>query len=347
MLQYAAMNVTSKTGIVLINTGSPDAPGVAETRRYLRQFLSDPRVIDIAPAARWFLLNFVILPFRPKQSAHAYRTIWTERGSPLITNSEDFRDALREQFPGAPIEIAMAYGNPSIPATIGRLTDMGVERIVVVPMFPQYASATTGSVLDGVYKTAAEKTNVPPLTVVAPYYNDPGFLDAWAEAAGPQLGSFEPDHILMSFHGLPERHIYKSDPTGLHCLKRPDCCDTYLQHNPHCYRAHCMATARGIAERLRLEEGTFTVCFQSKLGRDPWLSPATDVKLSELAKRGIKRLAVLSPAFVADCLETLEELGVRGRDDFLRNGGGEFALISSLNSHPRWVWAMSEILRRL
>jgi ferrochelatase len=341
------MNLTTRTGILLINTGSPDAPHVPETRRYLRQFLSDPRVIDIAPAARWALLNFVILPFRPKQSSEAYEAIWTERGSPLIVNSEDFRDALRLEFPEATIEIAMAYGNPSIPDMIDRLVNAGVDSIVVVPMFPQYASATTGSVLECVYKTAAEKPNVPPLVAVAPYYNDAGYLDAWAEVARPQLDSYKPDHILMSFHGLPERQIYKCDPTGNHCLKKPDCCERYLEGNPNCYRAHCAATSRGIAERLGLKEADFTLCFQSKLGRDPWLSPATDRSIVELARKGIKRLAILSPAFVADCLETLEELGIRGKKDFIENGGEDVLLVSSLNSHPRWVAAMADILRRI
>lgn len=341
------MNATAKTGIVLINTGSPDAPHVPETRRYLRQFLSDPRVIDISPVGRWFLLNFVILPFRPKESAHAYKTIWTERGSPLIVNSEDFRDALREEFPDAQIEIAMAYGNPSIPDTVKRMVNEGVDRIVVVPMFPQYASATTGSVLECVYKTASELPNVPALVTVAPYYYDEGYLDAWAEVARPQLEAFKPDHVLMSFHGLPERQILKCDPTGEHCLKKPDCCDRYMEANPNCYRAHCLATSRGIAERLGLGPDDFTLCFQSKLGRDPWLAPATDETIVELAKNGVKRLAILSPAFVADCLETIEELGIRGKEDFLENGGEDFVLVSSLNAHPRWVSAMADIIRRV
>lgn len=332
--------------MLLINTGSPDAPHVPETRRYLRQFLSDPRVIDISPAGRWFLLNFVILPFRPKESAHAYKTIWTERGSPLIVNSEDFRDKLREEFPDAQIEIAMAYGNPSIPDTIKKLVNDRVDRIVVVPMFPQFASATTGSVLECTYKTASELPNVPALVTVAPYYNDAGYLDAWAEVARPQLDEFKPDHVLMSFHGLPERQILKCDPTGAHCLKKPDCCDTYLDANPNCYRAHCLATSRGIADRVGLSQGDYTLCFQSKLGRDPWLAPATDEKIVELARQGVKRLAILSPAFVADCLETLEELGIRGKEDFLANGGEAFILVSSLNDHPRWVSAMADIIRR-
>lgn len=340
------MHNCQKTGILLINTGSPSGPTVGETRRYLRQFLSDPRVIDISPLRRWLLLNLVILPFRPKASAHAYQSIWTERGSPLIAYSEDFRDALRAAFPNAHIEIAMAYGSPSIPDTIRSLVDARVSRIVAVPMFPQYASATTGSVLEAVYRVAAREPNVPPITSVAPYYDDPGYLDAWAEVAAPELDQFQPDHVLMSFHGLPERQIYKCDPTQQHCLKRADCCEHYMERNPDCYRAHCVVTARGIADRLSLAPEDYTLCFQSKLGRDPWLTPATDETIEQRARDGVKRLAILSPAFVADCLETLEELGIQGKEDFKAAGGEDFLLVPSLNTHPRWVQAMSDIIAR-
>lgn len=341
------MDINEETGILLVNTGSPDSPDVAATRRYLRQFLSDPRVIDIHPTARWFLLNFIILPFRPKVSAHAYGAIWTERGSPLIAHSEDFRDALRESLAGARIEIGMAYGNPSIGSAIDTLLDAKVDRLVVVPLFPQYASATTGSVLEAVYRICAAKQNVPPIHVVSPYYDDAGYLDAWAQAAGPALEEFGPDHLLMSFHGLPERHLHKADPTGSHCLQSSDCCENYRDANPNCYRAHCLATGAGIAERLGLSEDGYTLCFQSKLGRDVWIGPATDKTIVETAKSGVKRLAILSPAFVADCLETLEELGMRGRDDFIEAGGEDFLLVPSLNARPRWVSAMAGIVRRL
>lgn len=340
------MTRTDKPGILLINTGSPDVPEVGATRRYLRQFLSDPRVIDISPLGRWFLLNFIILPFRPKRSAHAYRQIWTEKGSPLIVNSLEFRDALRQRIPEAIIEIGMAYGNPSIADAMDATLRAGATRLIAAPMFPQYASATVGSVLEAVYKSAAHMMNVPRVTAVAPYYDDPGFLDAWAAVAGPALDAFRPDHVLVSYHGLPERQIFKCDPTGNHCLKRDDCCDRYLDANPDCYRAHCLATTRGIMERLRLDPAAYTVTFQSKLGRDPWLAPATDEMVVEKAKAGVKRLAILSPAFVADCLETLEELGLRAKEDFLVHGGAEFLLVPSLNAHPKWADAFAAILRR-
>lgn len=339
------MMATQKTGVLLINTGSPDAPEVRETRAYLRQFLSDPRVIDIAPLKRWLLLNCIILPFRPKHSAAAYRSIWTDKGSPLIVHSENFRDGIRKLLPDKIVEIAMAYGRPSIPEALESLVNQGAGRVIVAPMFPQYASATFGSVLEGVYAAAASRPNVIPLAALAPFYEELGFLDAWAAVAGPELDSFAPDHVLFSYHGLPERQVRKCDPTGSHCLQSEDCCDRYREANPNCYRAHCFATTRGIVERLGLKPGDYTLAFQSKLGRESWLPPATDETLIRLAKSGVKKIAVISPAFVADCIETIEELGVRGRESFLENGGVELHLVPSLNEHPAWVEGFAAILQ--
>lgn len=339
------MSTNESIGVLLVNTGSPEAPRTAETRAYLRQFLSDPRVIDIHPVSRWLLLNLIILPFRPKHSAHAYRQVWTDNGSPLIVHSQALRDKLREALPHAVIEIGMAYGQPSIKSAMARLTEAHVRRIVVLPMFPQYASATVGSVLEGAYSTASAQANVPALSAVPPFYNDEMFLDAWAEVARPSLAEFTADHVLMSFHGLPERHVRNCDPTGSHCLVQPDCCDNYLAANPNCYRAHCFATTRGIIKRLGLDAEEYSVAFQSKLGRSPWLAPAADKMIVELAQKGVKRLAVLCPAFVADCLETLEEIGLRAKEDFLRNGGEAFRLVPSLNSHPRWVEAVARLIQ--
>lgn len=340
------MKENERLGILLINTGSSSAPETGPTRKYLRQFLSDPRVFDVNPVLRWFLLNFVILPTRPKQSAAAYREIWMEEGgSPLIYYSEQFRDRLRERMPNAAVEIGMAYGVPSIDDGLSALIDAQVERIIVVPMFPQYASATTGSVLEGAYKAAAERMNVPSLSVAPPFYDDPGYLDAWAQLAKPALDEFNPDVILMSYHGLPLRQIYKCDPTGNHCLQSDDCCERYMEANPMCYRAHCMETTRGIVERLGLAADKYRVTFQSRLGRDPWLTPATDETVDRLAKEGVKRLAVLSPAFVADCLETLEEIGIQAKESFIEHGGKDFLLVPSLNDDVRWADAMVNLLK--
>jgi ferrochelatase len=333
-------------GVLLINTGSPDAPEVPETRRYLRQFLSDPRVIDISPVARWLLVNLIILPTRPRTSAAAYKSIWTPDGSPLIVNSRKFRDSLRDHLPAAHIEIGMAYGRPSIADGMNSLRASGATRILLVPMFPQYASATVGSVLEFAYKAAAREQNVPMLSVVPPFYEQPEFLDAWARVARMHLDSFNPDHVVVSYHGLPERHIFKADPTGSHCLKSETCCDRYVDGNPMCYRAHCMATTRGIASRLGWKPQDYTVAFQSKLGRDPWLTPAADATVARLAKSGVRRLAVLSPAFVADCIETIEELGEQVCHLFHENGGKDFLLIPSLNADPTWADGFAQILRR-
>lgn len=336
-----------KLGVLLVNTGSSSAPETKETRVYLRQFLSDPRIIDIAPWKRWLLLNLIILPLRPKKTAEAYRQIWTDRGSPLIAISEDFRDLLQQRLPDHVVRIGMAYGDPSVAQGMDELIDAEVDRIIVVPMFPQFASATTGSVLEAAYTIAGKKWNVPSLTALPAFYDDPAFIDAWEAVAKPQLEGFNPDHVLMSFHGLPERQVRKGDPTGQHCLCRPDCCDVKVSANRNCYRHHCIETGKRIVERLGLSEDQYTVTFQSRLGRDPWLTPATDETIAKLGKQGVKRLAILSPAFVADCLETLEEIGIGGKETFLENGGEEYLLVPSLNTEPKWVEALARRVEAL
>ena len=337
--------IQKKTGVLLANIGSAAKPEVPEVRAYLGQFLSDPRIIDIAAWKRKIIVNCFILPFRPKYTAEAYRAIWTERGSPLLAFSEDFRDALSEALPELEIQIGMAYGEPSLNGAFDALIAAQVDRILVVPMFPQYASATTGSVLDCVYRAAAKRWNVPSLTVLPPFYEDAGFLDAWKAVAEAPLAEFKPDHTILSYHGLPERQIRKSDPTGAHCLCKEDCCETRTVANQFCYRRQCMETSKALVDRLGLEEGKYTVAFQSRLGRDPWLKPATDTTIEALAKQGVKRLAVLSPAFTADCLETLEELGIQGKESFQEHGGEDLMLVPSLNAHPHWVEGMAALIR--
>lgn len=339
------MDNGEKIGVLLVNTGSPDAAETRETRAFLRRFLSDPRVMDMNPVGRWCLLNFVILPFRPRRSAEAYRQIWTDEGSPLLMHSRACRDGLQDALSEAEVAVGMAYGTPSVTEAMDQLIDRRVSRIVVVPMFPQYASATCGSILEAVYTAAAGKTNVPALSVVPPFFDDDAFLDACAEVARGELDGFGPDHVLLSFHGLPERHVFKSDPTGGHCLKKDDCCDGYRDANPNCYRAHCFATAKGIVKRLALREGEFSISFQSKLGGGVWLAPATGERVRQLASGGVKRLAVLTPAFVADCLETLEEIGIRAKNGFLDAGGSAFHLVPSLNSHPAWIGVLAGLVR--
>jgi len=341
------MHENERVGILLINTGTTAAPRPAETRAYLREFLSDPRVIDKPAAVRWFVLNAFILPFRPKNSAEAYDKIWTDKGSPLLVISKEQADGLKERLPDAEIEVGMRYGWPSIPHAFDELVQKGVDRIIAVPLFPQYSSAANGSALELVYLLAAERWVVPPVSALPEFYNDPGFLDAWHAVAAPVLEDFKPDFVLFSFHGLPETQVTKADASGTHCLKKDDCCETIGDANKHCYRAQCVATTRELVKRLGLGQDQYSMSFQSRLGRDPWLKPATDVVVPELGKKGMKRLAVLCPAFVSDCLETLEEIGIRAKDDFLKAGGEDLVQVPCLNSSPAWLDALAAMLRRI
>jgi protoporphyrin/coproporphyrin ferrochelatase len=340
----------AREGLLLVNLGTPDAPRTPEVRRYLREFLSDPRVFDMHPLKRTLILELLILPFRPSRSAEAYQKIWTERGSPLLFHGEDLVAKLRRRLgPQVAVELAMRYQNPSVGNALDRLRDAGADRVVVFPMFPQYSSAAWGSAVEKVFAEGGSRWNVPTLEVVAPFYDHPAFLDAAATIARRERDLFHPDYYLMSFHGLPERQITKSDlaratpGASAHCL-RDGCCASIVEANRFCYRAQCFATARGIAERLGIAGDRYEVTFQSRLGRDPWIEPFTDVRVIELAQAGVKRLAVLSPAFVADCLETLEELAIRAREDFIAHGGEELRLVPSLNSEDVWVDALLEIL---
>ncbi len=335
------------TGILVTNLGTPAAPTTAAVRRYLREFLSDPRVIDIPAAGRAALVNLAIVPFRSRASARAYAKVWTNQGSPLLVNSRALVEGLRAELPGHPIQLGMRYGEPSLRGALATLRAAGCDELVIFPLYPQYASSSTGSTLELVYRAAAELWNVPALGVVPPFHSDAGFLDAWAEVARPLLTEFEPEHVLLSFHGLPERQIEKSDESGgARCLVRADCCDELVAANRSCYRAHCFATARGLRDRLGLLPERSTVTFQSRLGRTPWIRPYTDVVIEELAARGVKSVAVLCPAFVSDCLETLEEIGLRAQESFRAAGGEQLRLVPSLNAHPAWVRAAAALVRR-
>jgi ferrochelatase len=335
-----------RTGLLLINLGTPDAPTTPAVRRYLREFLGDPRVLDIGAVGRAMLLNLIILPTRPAKSAHAYATIWDpERGSPLLYHSQDLAAAVAAKLgPAWHVELAMRYGSPSLPSALDKLAAAEVERIVVLPLFPQYASSSTGTAQARVMELAGERWNVPALDFVPAFYDDPGFLDAFAAVARPKLADFRPDHVLFSFHGLPVRQIVKTDRTEKVCFKTQTCCDRL--DNPHCYRAQSFATARWLAQRLELAAERYTICFQSRLGRTPWIEPYTDHVLDQLAKGGTKRLAVLCPAFVADCLETVEEIGIRARQQFKGGGGEELILVPSLNATAPWVDAVCAMATR-
>jgi ferrochelatase len=335
-----------RTGLLLINLGTPDEPTPSAVRRYLREFLGDPRVLDIGAFGRALLLNLIILPTRPAKSARAYGTVWDpRRGSPLMYHSRDLAAAVSDQL-GADwhVELAMRYGKPSIADALDELASRDVERIVVLPLFPQYASSSTGTAQARVMELAGERWNVPALDFVPAFYNDPGFIAAQTQVARPILADFQPDHVLFSFHGLPVRQIVKTDSRGAVCFQRTSCCDEL--RNPHCYRAQSFWTARTVASELGLAADRYTICFQSRLGRTPWIEPYTDHVIDRLGKAGTKRLAVLCPAFVADCLETVEEIGIRAREQFKAAGGDELVLVPSLNATKAWVDAVCAIATR-
>jgi ferrochelatase len=334
------------TGLLLINLGTPDAPTPEAVRRYLREFLGDPRVLDIPAVIRAMLLNLVILPRRPAQSAHAYAKIWDpERGSPLMFHSLDLAAAVARRLgPAWHVELAMRYGSPSLGVAFHSFAEAGVERVIVLPLFPQYATSSTGTAQARAMELAGARWNVPALDFVPAFYDDPGFLSAFEQIARPVLAGFRPDHVLFSFHGLPVRQILKSDHGRTVCFQRADCCDDNA--NRFCYRAQSFATARSLATRLEIAADRYTVCFQSRLGRTPWIEPHTDRLLDELPRAGVKRLAVMCPAFVADCLETLEEIGIRARQQFLAAGGEDLVLVPSLNATAPWVEAVCALAER-
>lgn len=340
------MSGPKKPGIVLLNLGTPDAPQTPEVRRYLKEFLSDPFVIDINPVARWLLVNLIIAPFRSPKSAEAYRVIWTEQGSPLLFNTQALVDAVRERLDNTPIELAMRYGRPSVASALRSLHEQGCDEITVFPLYPQYAESSTRSSIEKVREEAARLSPVPSLRFVEAFYEDPGFIAAFASVGRPVLEQLEPDHVLFSFHGLPERHVQKTDHSGKHCLASPDCCASMCEANRDCYRAQSHATARALARELGLEDGSWSVSFQSRLGRAEWIKPYTTPTIEALAKQGIEKLAVFCPAFVADCLETLEEVAVRETEGFIAAGGKELRLVPSLNGEPAWADAVVSLLER-
>jgi ferrochelatase len=333
-------------GVLLLNLGTPDSPAVADVRRYLREFLSDPRVIDIPALPRWLLLNLVILPFRPRTSAGAYQKVWTPQGSPLLVHSRGLAAGVAKQLGDRfVVELAMRYGAPSIPAAIERLQAAGVGRISVLPLFPQYSSAATGSALARVFKALSEEQNIPSLRALPAFYENSDFISAFAGVARPALEAFDPDFVLFSYHGLPERQVRASDRSGRHCFASDDCCAAIGDANADCYRAQCFATTRALAAALGLPAEAHSVSFQSRLGRTPWIRPYTDHVLPELAGRGLRRLAVMCPAFVADCLETLEEIAIRAKQQWEQAGGDELLLVPSLNADPAWITCVSHWVR--
>ena len=331
-------------GVLLVNLGSPDSPAVGDVRRYLGEFLMDGRVIDTPWLLRAFIVHGCILPFRPKQSAHAYQSIWTPEGSPLVVTSRRVRAELQKRVE-VPVGLAMRYQNPSIDSAVQELARAGVTRLLLIPLFPHYAMSSYETAVERVRELVARRAPGMVLVVQPPYYDLPDYVAALLASAEDYLKQNH-DHLLFSFHGVPERQIRKSDPTGHHCLGTPHCCTTKSPARATCYRAQCYKTAAEFVVHAGVPEGRHSVAFQSRLGRDPWLKPYTDFELVRLAREGRKRLLVICPSFVSDCLETLEEIGIRGRETFLSAGGKEFELIPCLNEHPLWLDALEGMISR-
>ena len=331
-------------GVLLVNLGSPDSPSVADVRRYLREFLMDGRVLDAPWPVRFCIVHFAILPFRPKQSTEAYHKIWTPAGSPLVVTSRNVQSKLQQRV-SVPIELAMRYQNPSIPQAVRNLAQKGVDEVLLFPLFPHYAMSSFETAVERVKEVAATLAPQMRLTVQPPCFEDSDYIRALVGSAQQYL-KHDYDHLLFSFHGLPERHLRKSDPTGRHCLATEDCCMTASPAHATCYRAQCFKTVAAFVKQAGVPEGKYSIAFQSRLGRDPWLKPYTDFELPRLAQSGVKRLLVMCPAFVSDCLETLEEIGLRGRKTFLEAGGSESTLIPCLNEHPLWLEALEKMVSR-
>jgi ferrochelatase len=331
-------------GVLLVNLGSPDSPSVPDVRRYLREFLMDGRVLDVNWFVRFCIVHFAILPSRPKQSAHAYQSIWRPEGSPLILISRNVQRELQRRTDG-PVELAMRYQKPSIPHALRRLADIGVDDLLLIPLFPHYAMSSYETAVERVKEVAARLTPQMKIQVEPPYFDHPDYIAALVGSAQPLLARGY-DHLLFSFHGVPERQIRKSDPTGRHCLATDVCCQRPSPAHATCYRAQCFRTMTAFVQKAGIPQGKYSISFQSRLGRHPWLKPYTDYELPRLAQQGIRRLLVICPAFVSDCLETLEEIGIRGKETFLNAGGAEFAQIPCLNEHPLWLDALEKMIMR-
>lgn len=326
----------SKQGVILLNLGSPDSTEVADVRNYLREFLMDERVLDAPAPIRWLIVNCFILPKRPRESAEAYASIWQEEGSPLIITSRIQQNALA-QATGLPVELGMRYGNPSTESALLALLDQGVDDLFIIPMYPHYAMSSYETAV--VHLMNSVRTHAPNIqtTLLPPFYQDPGYIGALLESARPAIEDGNFDKLIFSFHGIPQRHLIKGDPSHQHCLTTPDCCNTCHPAHGTCYRHQCAMTVEKFVQAAGLPKDKYLLTFQSRLGRDPWLQPYTDQTLESLPEQDVKNVKVLCPAFTADCLETLEEIAGEGKELFLAAGGEQFEQIPCLNDHPHFI----------
>ncbi|MGZ8848655.1 MAG: ferrochelatase, partial [Pyrinomonadaceae bacterium] len=338
----------NRIGVLLINIGTPDEATPEAVGRYLREFLMDGYVLDMPYLKRWLLVNRIIVPRRKLYSAQHYQEVQTEEGSPLLVFTNRFASDLAAELAHHDgeyiVEVGMRYGNPSIQAGLANLKKAGVDRIVAAPLYPQYTQSSFSTAIHETDKQAKKLGLTNKLKFIDPFYVDPGFIEAWAQVVRDHFDAHEADHLLFSYHSVPVRHIKQLDPID-HCHVNETCCaEVQSGANRNCYRAQCHATSRAIASALGLNTDEFTTCFQSQFGKDEWIGPSFEDLLVELPKRGIKRIAVACPSFVADCLETLEEIGMRGRDEFKEAGGQELTLIPCLNNDPLWIKAAANLI---
>jgi len=332
-----------KRAVLLMNLGSPDSTEVKDVKEYLLEFLMDGRVIDYPYVFRSLLVKGIIVPFRAKKSAAAYRSIWTAAGSPLIQTTREVKQLLEKEM-NEPAEIAMRYRKPRPEAAFEQLLQRqpGLEEVIAVPLYPHYAMSSYETAVEQVKEIHAKNKYPFALKIVQPYYNHPAYLEALAESIRPYLTQ-DYDHILFSYHGVPKRHIRKSDVTGSHCLSSGDCCAIPSEAHKFCYRHQCLETTRLITGKLGIPAGKFSNSFQSRLGGG-WLEPFTDKRLEEMPAQGIKKLLILCPAFVSDCLETLEEIAEEGKETFMHAGGEAFTMIPCMNTSPAWIKALKQLV---
>lgn len=337
--------VASERALLLINLGTPDSPEPKKVGEYLREFLMDPFVIDIPKVLRWILVNVVIVPKRSHDSAKLYKKVWGREGSPLLVHLEALTKKVQAKLAGKYlVERAMRYGKPSIQEAVQKLKASGVKEVTVLPLYPQYSLAATQSSVERVTEVFSEVYPEIKPEFIRYFYNSDYYLEATAKVTEKYLKDLKWDFVLFSFHGLPERQVKKTDPSHNHCLKSQNCCDQITEINGDCYRAQSYATARALAEKLGIPREKYEVGFQSRLKGAPWIRPFSDEFYRELPKKGIKRLVVISPSFVADCLETLEEIQIRGKEEFVEHGGEELTLVPSLNSEDFWVEAVANLI---
>lgn len=329
-----------KKGVLLVNLGSPDSTDPKDVKKYLGEFLMDERVIDVPKWARVLLIKGIILNTRPKQSAKAYSKIWWEEGSPLIVLSERLQQKVQQRV-DVPVVLAMRYGTPNILEGLKELDAKGVDDVLIVPLYPQFAMATTETIL--VLAESLRQEHFPHMRFsdVPAFYNKPEYIEVLSHSIGEKLDGLDYEHLLFSYHGVPERHIRKSDVTKSHCKIDGQCCQSESAAHQFCYRHQCYDTTRMVAEALQLKEGTYSTSFQSRLGFDPWLQPYTDRTIERMGKEGVKKMAIVTPAFVSDCLETLEEIAMEGEEIFHEMGGREFTVIPCLNDRDDWVFVMA------